>query len=173
MLRVRAASPCLIWWSTDYEGYVGFISSDYREWPISRFGRASACETAFWPPGTFIHAYDVSRRAVIEGVIEADPVATFVREIMVERSTWVGKASDLLQARLYEKNAPSRTAAWPTNPRALAARLRRCQTFLRTAGIEIAFSREGRAGCLMIRMTSLTKTCAGMTASTTGNGLAA
>jgi hypothetical protein len=135
--------------------------------------RASACETAFWPPGTFIHAYDVNRRAVIEGVIEADPVATFVREIMVERSTWVGKASDLLQARLYEKNAPSRTAAWPTNPRALAARLRRCQTFLRTAGIEIAFSREGRAGCLMIRMTSLTKTCAGMTASTTGNGLAA
>jgi hypothetical protein len=130
----------------------------------------TACETAFWPPGTFIHAYDVNRRAVIEGVIEADPVATFVREIMAERSTWVGKASDLLQARLDEKNAPSRTAAWPTNPRALAARLRRCQTFLRTTGIEIAFSREGRAGSRTIRMSSLAKSRAAATASTEGNG---
>jgi hypothetical protein len=116
----------------------------------------TACETAFWPPGTFLRAYNANRRAAIEGVIELDPVANFVREIMAERSTWVGRASDLLQARVGEKNAPSRTAAWPTNPRALAARLRRCQTFLRTAGIEIVFSREGRMGSRIIRMTSLT-----------------
>jgi hypothetical protein len=32
------------------------------------------------------------------------------------------------------------------NPRALAGRLRRAQTFLRTLGIEITFSREGRLG---------------------------
>jgi hypothetical protein len=48
-------------------------------------------------------------------------------------------------------------AGWPRNPRALAGRLRRCQTFLRTVGIDIAFSREGRTGSRMIRMTSLTK----------------
>ena len=117
-----------------------------------------------------MRAYEANRRAAIDGVIEADPVATFVRKIMAERSAWAGQASDLLQARLDEKNAPSGTAAWPTNPRALAARLRRCQTFLRTAGIEIAFSREGRAGSRMIRMTSLAKTGAGMAASTAGNG---
>jgi hypothetical protein len=111
----------------------------------------TACETAFWPPGTFICAYDANLRAAIDGVIEADPVATFVRKIMAERSTWVGKASDLVQARMDDKNAPNRAAAWPTNPRALAAR---CQTFLRTAGIEIAFSREGRMGSRMIRMTA-------------------
>lgn len=35
---------------------------------------------------------------------------------------------------------------WPRNPRALAGRLRRAQTFLRALGIDIAFSREGRAG---------------------------
>jgi hypothetical protein len=35
---------------------------------------------------------------------------------------------------------------WPKNPRALAGRLRRAQTFLRILGIDIAFSREGRAG---------------------------
>ncbi len=130
---------------------------------------ATACETAFWPPGTFLRAYDANRRAAIDGIVEADPVATFVREIMAERSTWVGKASDLLQARLDEKNPPS-TAGLPTNPRALAARLRRCQTFLRSAGIDIAFSREGRVGSRMIRMTSLAKTRAATAATTTGNG---
>src|SRR5262245_36208606 len=38
------------------------------------------------------------------------------------------------------------------NPRALANRLRHAQTFLRALAIEIAFSREGRAGSRVIRM---------------------
>jgi len=41
---------------------------------------------------------------------------------------------------------------WPKNPRALAGRLRRAQTFLRALGIDIAFSREGRAGSRIIRI---------------------
>jgi hypothetical protein len=119
---------------------------------------ATACETAFWPPGTFLRAYDANRRTAIEGVIEADPVAAFVREVMVGRSTWAGRASDLLRTPIAAgEEAPHRTAGWPRNPRALAGRLRRCQTFLRTVGINIAFSREGRTGSRMIRMTSLTK----------------
>jgi len=44
--------------------------------------------------------------------------------------------------------------AWPKNPRALAGRLRRAQTFLRAAGIEVAFGREGRAGTRVIRIHS-------------------
>jgi hypothetical protein len=119
---------------------------------------ATACETAFWPSGTFLRVYDANRRGAIEGVIEADPVAAFVREIMAVRSTWTGRASDLLRARMAAgEGVPDRTAGWPKNPRALAGRLRRCQTFLRTVGIDIAFSREGRTGSRMIRITSLTK----------------
>ena len=38
------------------------------------------------------------------------------------------------------------------NPRALAGSLRRAQTFLRTLGIEITFSREGRMGTRIIRV---------------------
>src|ERR1700675_1052003 len=38
--------------------------------------------------------------------------------------------------------------------RALAGRLRRAQTSLRTLGIEIAFSREGRAGTRIIRIST-------------------
>ena len=43
------------------------------------------------------------------------------------------------------------------NPRALAGRLRRAQTFLRTLGIEISFSREGRLGTRMIRVSTSTE----------------
>src|SRR5215475_12774836 len=117
----------------------------------------TACETALWPPGTFLRAYDANRRAAIEGAIEADPVAAFVRETMAVRSTWAGRASDLLRTHTATGEVPDRIAGWPRNPRALAGRLRRCQTFLRTVGIDIAFSREGRTGSRIIRMTSLTK----------------
>jgi hypothetical protein len=128
---------------------------------------ATACETALWPPGTFLRVYDANRRAAIEGVIEADPVAPLVREIMAGRSTWTGTATDLLRACIAAgKDVPDRIGGWPRNPRALAGRLRRCQTFLRTVGIHIAFSREGRTGSRMIRMTSLTKS----RGSSAGNG---
>jgi hypothetical protein len=46
-------------------------------------------------------------------------------------------------------------SGWPKNPRALAGRLRRAQTFLRTLGIEIVFGREGRLGTRTIRITAM------------------
>jgi hypothetical protein len=114
---------------------------------------ATACETAFWPAGNFTHVYAANRRAAIESIIEADPLATCVRSMMVDRTIWAGSASDLLH--LYVENARadiSSVPPWAKNPRALAGRLRRAQTFLRTLGIEITFSREGRAGTRMIRV---------------------
>ena len=47
-----------------------------------------------------------------------------------------------------------RSAGWPKNPAAVAGRLRRAQTFLRVLGIEISFSREGRAGTRTIRISA-------------------
>src|ERR1700746_2115431 len=73
---------------------------------------------------------------------------------MVNRTMWTGSASDLL--RLCAEHARtdiSRATAWARNPRALAGRLRRAQTFLRTLGIEVTFSREGRAGTRKISVT--------------------
>ena len=58
---------------------------------------AAACETAFWPAGTFARACTANRRAAIESIIKADPLATCVRTIMSERTTWSGSASDLLR----------------------------------------------------------------------------
>jgi hypothetical protein len=115
---------------------------------------AAACETASWAPGTFEAAYWRNRRNAIEDVIDADPVAACVRHLMAETSEWTGSASDLLRAGLaLEAAAPYRGRAdWPKTPRALAGRLRRAQTFLRTLGVEIRFAREGRIGTRTIRI---------------------
>ena len=115
---------------------------------------AAACETALWPAGTFARAYAANRRAAIEDAIDADPVAACVRELMAERGSWTGSAADLLRVgadRSSDGIARGGTG-WPKNPRALAGRLRRAQTFLRALGIEVAFSREGRAGSRVIRI---------------------
>ena len=114
---------------------------------------AAACETAFWPAGTFEVAYCSNRTAAIEHVLDADPVAAYVSALMAQRNNWNGSASDLLRAGIdLNENAD-----WPKTPRALAGRLRRAQAFLRTQGIEIVFSRKGRAGTRTIRMSAAQK----------------
>jgi hypothetical protein len=107
---------------------------------------ATACGRALWPAGAFARAYDANRRAAVQGIIEADPVALCARKLMAERSSWVGTASDLLNVatNLAGDDVSKKSAGWPKHPGALAGRLRRAQTFLRLLGIEIAFSRTPR-----------------------------
>ena len=95
------------------------------------------------------------------GIIEADPIATCVRAIMVDRSIWIGSASDLARLCVESARGDILGLAWAKNPRAIAGRLRRAQTFLRRLGIEITFSREGRTGTRMIRMTTNAKDAVG------------
>src|SRR5262245_52170940 len=77
---------------------------------------------------------------------------------MAERSAWTGSAADLLRAAdSAGAELWKRTAGWPKTPRALAGRLRRAQTFLRMLGIEVRFSRDGRAGTRMISVSTLTE----------------
>jgi hypothetical protein len=116
---------------------------------------ATACETQFWSPGTFLRAYDENRRRAVDDVIDADPVAACVRRIIAKQANWTGTASDLLRASaIGGPHFLGTMGDWPKNPRALAGRLRRSQAFLRTLGIEIIFKREGRDGNRIIRMTS-------------------
>jgi hypothetical protein len=109
---------------------------------------ATACESAFRPAVTLEAAYSNNRRDAIENIIDIDPVAALVREIMADRTQWTGSASDLLQVG-------TNRAGWPKSPRALAGRLRRAQSFLRALGIEIVFGREGRLGTRTIRITGV------------------
>jgi len=135
---------------------------------------ATACEPALWPVGTFARAYAANRRAAIENIIEADPVANRVRTMMANRTLWTGSASDLLQlCAQNDRDDFSKGTSWAKNPRALAGRLRRAQTFLRILGIEITFSREGRAGNRIIRVSTdaeTTVSTASIVSAVRGNG---
>ena len=127
--------------------------ADFARW-------AAAWETALWPSGTFTRAYAANRRAAVEDAIDADPLAACVRELMAERGSWRGSAADLLRIGADRSNdgIARGGTGWPKNPRALAGRLRRAQTFLRALGIEVAFSREGRAGSRVIRISGTPET---------------
>ena len=114
----------------------------------------AACETTFCRAGNFERAYWWNRRAAVEDVVDADPVAAGIRDFMSEREGWTGSASDLLRALDGRRQAVGEASSpgWPRSPRALAGRLRRAQTFLRTLGLEITFRREGQLGARIIRV---------------------
>ena len=129
------------------------VAEGLKRWPETRLKKlprmadfalwATACEPALWPGGTFWSAYCGNRDDAVEGVIDADPIATAVRAVMATRSVWTGTASDLLGALaevVGERIAKSKD--WPDSPRALSGRLRRAATFLRKIGIDIAFTKE-------------------------------
>lgn len=52
--------------------------ADFARW-------VSACETALWPAGSFWAAYCSNRDEAVLGVIDADLIATTVRQIMASR----------------------------------------------------------------------------------------
>jgi len=118
---------------------------------------SSACETALWPAGTVARAYAANRQVAIEGVLDADPVAVCVRELMAGRDAWSGTASDFLRIadKVQREEISINRPDWPRTPRALAGWLRRAQTSLRAVGIDLAFQRAGRAGSrIIMRATS-------------------
>ena len=120
--------------------------ADFADW-------ICACETSLWPAGTFARAYAGNRRAAIESVIDGDAVASRIRDIMAQRNTWTGTAAELVHqgAQPSDETLWSNTG-WPKTPRALAGRLRRAQPGLRSVGIDIVFSRQGRTGTRTITM---------------------
>ena len=112
---------------------------------------ATACEQAFWQKGTFLKAYSANLEEVVNTVIEADLVGSAVRQLAAERTEWKGTALGLLSAlREVVDEGATRSKDWPGSPEALSNRLRRAATFLRKAGVEVSFYREGRQGARMI-----------------------
>src|SRR5262249_37144836 len=107
---------------------------------------SAACEPALWPAGTFATfatAFDANRKELIEGVLDADAIASAIRALMATQEEWVGTASELLVA--LEGVAGERAAKsknWPSSAEALGRGLRRPATFLRKVGIEISRERD-------------------------------
>jgi hypothetical protein len=109
---------------------------------------ATACEGALGKSGAFLGAYSENRAEMDEAVIEADLVATAVRSLMADRSTWTGTAKELLPKLVAIAGEPAAktTKNWPGTPRALSGRLRRVAPSLRRAGISIVFEERQAKG---------------------------
>jgi hypothetical protein len=79
-------------------------------------------------------AYTAAADDVTDAVLDADPLATAVRELMNGQAVgWTGTSAQLL-ALLTPDPCPK---AFPRTPRGLSGQLRRLAPALRTAGIEI------------------------------------
>jgi len=117
---------------------------------------ATACEGALWDEGKFGRAYAGNLDEAVDSVIEADPVGSAVRSLMASRTVWTGTATDLLGVLTEAVGEKiSRAKTWPASARALSGRVRRAAPFLRKVGIDIAFSKEGRAKTRTIKISWL------------------
>jgi hypothetical protein len=145
---------------------LGAMVEGLRRLPSTRLARlprladfalwATACETAIWPAGTFWAAYEANRADAVDTVLEADPVASAVREMMVDLPEFSGTASRLLEV-LTEKvgqDVARRAKGWPATAKDASRCLKRAMTFLRAVGIEVRFRRQGNARTRMIDITT-------------------
>ena len=89
---------------------------------------ATACETGLWPASTFTRAYAANRKGAIEGIIDADPIAAYVRDFMRERT---GSAADLLRISVERSSnrIPRDSTGWAEKSRSPAT-CGACRRFL-------------------------------------------
>jgi hypothetical protein len=89
---------------------------------------ATACETAlrhqdgtFWEAGTFMNAYAGNIDEAVETVLNANPVATAIRDFMAMQTTttWTGTATELLDllGRIVGEKA-TKAKTWPADAHA-------------------------------------------------------
>ena len=120
--------------------------ADFAKWAV-------ACESAIFEAGAFMRAYTGNRADAIESVIDANPVASAIRELMEKRASWAGTATELLtelEGTAGGAVTKGNGKEWPTSGRSLGRRLNWLSSALRPVGIEIDREREGRARRIVI-----------------------
>jgi hypothetical protein len=123
---------------------MGFVSRAVL-WPRAR---SQPCEAHFDPRApskSLIPSTGATRSRTSSTSIQWRPLCA---------RSWPTERSGREAHSTFCRSAPTGLAGRKT-PRALAGRLRRAQTFLRTLGIEIVFGREGRLGTRTIRITAV------------------
>ena len=106
--------------------------ADFATWAV-------ACEGAIFEAGTFMQAYTGNRADAVESVIDANPVASAIRELMQDReSSWEGTATELHgELTRIAGDSVTKGKEWPANARSFGRRFNRYKSALRPAGIEL------------------------------------
>ena len=114
--------------------------ADFATWAV-------ACEPAAFDEGTFMRAYTGNLTAAATTVIETNPVASAICDLMRERGgqVWEGTPT-ALHDELTERvgTGVANTRGWPRSAQALSRRLNSIKSALRPAGIAIEQQKGGR-----------------------------
>ena len=121
--------------------------ADFAKW-------ATAAEAALgWADGAFMAAYNANRHSVEEAAIEGNPVAEAILCLISDQGAWQGTATELIKAlRTSYPLLTDDPASFPRQPNRLASALLRVSPLLRCRGLEISFSRSGKAGSKVINL---------------------
>ena len=109
--------------------------------PLPRMADAALWVTAAepalpWPTGGFLESYTGNRAEATEIALDADSVAAPVLQLMGDKNSWEGTATELLTALgpLVGERPPK---DWPSDASRLSGRLRRLAPSLRATGMEV------------------------------------
>jgi len=109
---------------------------------------AAACETAIWPAGTFMAAYEDNRNEANFEVIAASPLAIAICKFAATQSgRWTGTAENLLKKlkeQIDDETVLRDKKLWPCTGQVLSGRLRRITPALRKIGVIIDRDRDGQ-----------------------------
>ena len=112
---------------------------------FARFGAAVGMALG-WPDGAFQEAYAGARQELTAATLESSVVAPAVIDMMDtgKRLLWSGTAQELLV--LLNEASADRPQHWPRSATAMGNALRRVEPALRSVGLGVERSREGKAG---------------------------
>jgi hypothetical protein len=113
-----------------------------------------ACEDAIWSAGMHLAAYEANREESVDIVLDSDPVAAALRQLLQERAEFRGTCAALL-AELAPRAGGDhvrRSQQWPRTPRGLSGQLTRLAPALRKIGISIERRQEGHAKERILRI---------------------
>ena len=91
-----------------------------------------------WEPGAFIHSFYESRLGQVETVLESDPLAVAIRNLLSQDSSYEDGATDFIKHLATKTSDNGRNLPHPVK---LPAHLRRLEHSLRQVGIGIRFRR--------------------------------
>ena len=96
----------------------------------------SACESAYWPSGTFMAAYNRAQASAVEDVLEDSLIWQALRKLLEERLSFEGTAAELLSLIKEYGQDQKDTRGWPSTGAALGKTLTRLAPSMRKVGFK-------------------------------------
>jgi hypothetical protein len=90
----------------------------------------------------FLSAYAANVARQTEEVLESDPVARAVRELVSDRGTWEGSASELFALLKQRHGDETKTEGWPKRAEVLAKRIRTLHSTFADCGLSLRWDRS-------------------------------